>query len=236
MERDCRDCHNPDNWKMIRFNHSTTSFPLEGNHRDILCIQCHNIENFQDIGSSCRNCHTDVHQGRLGPWCQACHTPQSWTVIDYARAHANTTFPLLGVHARLDCGSCHYSEIEGEFSPLQSDCYSCHKEEYNSVQVPNHVEAGFSKVCETCHSFYAWQPAEFAEHDPLFPIFRGSHSGVWNQCSDCHISPGNYAIFSCLTCHEHSRDRMDREHREVSGYVYDSQYCYTCHPTGTGGD
>ena len=236
MDMDCETCHNAKNWKQIEFDHSNTGFPLQGKHRGNECRQCHDLKNFSEIHPECRHCHTDVHRGRLGPWCQACHTPVSWMLVDQTKAHANTTFPLLGVHSRLDCWACHYSEIEGEFSPLKSECYSCHFEDYNSVQSPNHAGSGFSKNCELCHGFYGWKPAQFSEHDGFFPIFSGNHAGVWNQCGDCHINPGSYQIFSCLTCHEHSKDRMDREHREVAGYVYDSNACYNCHPNGIAGD
>ncbi len=236
MNIECSVCHNPDHWQQIHFDHSTTFFPLEAKHKEIDCQLCHTLKDFKQVSKECVACHTDVHQGRLGPWCVSCHTSKGWTVIDHNLAHTNTTFPLLGVHARLDCGACHFSEIEGEFSPLQSSCYSCHSADYQSVQSPNHLASGFSYQCETCHNFYAWKPAQLKEHDGIFPIFRGSHAGEWNDCSDCHISPGNFKIFSCLNCHEHERSRMDSEHREVRGYVYDSQACYNCHPTGTGGD
>jgi len=236
MELDCQVCHNPDHWTRIQFDHTTTGFELEGNHQLLWCDRCHSVKNFQEVKKDCGSCHVDVHQGRLGPWCRACHTPRSWTVIDHSLAHAHTTFPLLGVHARIDCESCHYSEIEGNFSPLQSECYSCHEQDYQSVSTPNHLQSGFSKQCQECHSFYAWKPAQFVQHDAVFPIFNGNHAGVWNDCSDCHISPGNFAIFSCLNCHEHRRDRMDREHDDVNGYVYESQACYNCHPTGGKGN
>jgi hypothetical protein len=236
MEMDCQVCHNAADWLLIKFNHSQTGFPLEGKHRGVDCQSCHHLRNFAEVKGECRTCHTDIHQGRLGPWCQGCHSPKSWTVIDATQAHANTSFPLLGVHARLDCGACHYSEIEGEFSPLKSECFSCHSEDYSNVQSPDHAGSGFSKNCEICHSFYGWQPAQFTEHDSRFPIFSGNHAGEWNQCSDCHIDPGNYLIFSCLNCHEHRKSEMDDEHREVIGYMYESNACYNCHPRGIADD
>lgn len=233
MDMDCQTCHNAQDWLQINFDHSKTDFPLTGKHRGLNCNICHDIKNFNNQRSDCMACHTDIHQARLGPWCESCHTPVSWTVIDPSVAHANTTFPLLGKHARLDCGACHYSDIEGEFSPLKSECYICHIQDYNSVQSPNHQSSGFPKTCEICHSFYGWKPAQFTEHDGIFPIFSGTHSGEWNECSDCHVSPGNFQIFSCLNCHEHRKDRMDNEHREVNGYIYESNACYNCHPTGS---
>ena len=236
MEKECQSCHNAEDWLDITFKHSDTQFPLTVKHQGIPCKNCHDIKNFQNSTGDCRGCHTDVHQGRLGPWCESCHTPVSWNVIDPVIAHANTTFPLLGKHARLDCNGCHYTEIEGEFSPLKSECFSCHSEDYNRVQSPNHMSSGFPLTCETCHGFFSWKPAQFREHDGIFPIFSGNHSGEWNECSDCHIIPGNFQVFSCLNCHEHSRDKMDQEHREVPGYIYESNACYNCHPTGSTGD
>jgi hypothetical protein len=50
---------------------------------------------------------------------------------------------------------------------------------------------------------------------------------------DCHINSGNYSSFSCINCHEHSnRGEVDDDHSEVSGYSYESNACYSCHPTG----
>ncbi len=233
MEMECSVCHNLEQWKEIHFDHSQTKFPLIGQHRLLRCQDCHVLTNFADVSPNCISCHTDVHQSKLGPWCSACHTPKSWTVLDYTLAHANTTFPLLGAHARLDCGACHFTEIEGEFSLLQSECFSCHEQEYFSVQSPNHAQAGFSKQCENCHSFYAWQPAEF-EHDSFFPIFSGAHAGEWSTCRTCHFNSANFKDFTCFSCHEHNKSSMDQKHREVSNYVYDSSACYSCHPRGSG--
>jgi hypothetical protein len=48
--------------------------------------------------------------------------------------------------------------------------------------------------------------------------------------------PGNFKHFNCLGCHEHSMSRMNGAHDDVRGYVYDSNACYNCHPTGVGED
>jgi hypothetical protein len=75
-------------------------------------------------------------------------------------------------------------------------------------------------------------PSTFDHDDLFFPIYSGKHDGEWDECSDCHTEPTNYSVFSCITCHEHNQSEMDNEHREVSGYVYDSDACYNCHPNG----
>jgi len=237
IKLECSTCHNLNEWRTIRFDHRTTGFPLTGVHKNVACANCHKPENFWDVEKACISCHLDIHQSKLGNWCQQCHTPRSWTIIDATKAHANTTFPLLGVHARLDCNACHYSEIEGQYSPLESTCYFCHEKDYRTTTAPNHQEAEFSKNCVACHNFYGWQPASFKDHEGFFPIFSGAHAGVWNTCRTCHSDPADYAIFSCFEgCHEHNRSSMDNRHREVRGYQYDSNACYNCHPAGRGGD
>ncbi|RMF57129.1 MAG: hypothetical protein D6748_11805, partial [Calditrichaeota bacterium] len=87
--------------------------------------------------------------------------------------------------------------------------------------------------CEDCHNMTAWRPANFSGHDNYFPIYSGAHGGKWDTCMDCHTSPGSFQVFSCFEgCHEHNKNRMDDKHREVSGYVYESNACYSCHPSG----
>ena len=74
-------------------------------------------------------------------------------------------------------------------------------------------------------------PADF-NHGSYFPINSGRHRGVWSGCETCHVNPGNFRVFECTTCHEHSRGEMDDEHDDVPGYSYDSSSCYRCHPRG----
>ncbi len=40
-------------------------------------------------------------------------------------------------------------------------------------------------------------------------------------------------IFSCINCHEHRKSKMDDEHKNVPGYLYESTKCYQCHPNGS---
>jgi hypothetical protein len=62
-----------------------------------------------------------------------------------------------------------------------------------------------------------------------FPIESGAHKNF--DCSECHTTTGNYAIFSCTTsCHP--RSDTNEDHDEVSGYTYNSAACYSCHPDG----
>ena len=46
------------------------------------------------------------------------------------------------------------------------------------------------------------------------------------------MNPGNFRVFSCLTCHAHNPRDMADKHKRVNGYVYESSACYGCHPSG----
>ena len=59
----------------------------------------------------------------------------------------------------------------------------------------------------------------------VLPKKRGS-------CVECHPNPGNYAIFTCIDCHEHNKPDMDDKHEDVQDYVYSSVACFDCHPNG----
>jgi hypothetical protein len=93
---------------------------------------------------------------------------------------------------------------------------------------PNHAAAGFPTTCDSCHraTDLSWQQGRFTHR---FPITSGPHR---QTCTSCHQSDSSFATFTCVTCHEHSRDRMDDKHKERAGYRYDSLACYSCHPTG----
>ena len=80
------------------------------------------------------------------------------------------------------------------------------------------------------YSDSSWSQGVF--NHTWFNITSGHHAG--NPCNACHTNPTNYAIFTCITCH--TKSNTDSNHSGVSGYVYDSVACYSCHPTGGGGD
>lgn len=233
----CKSCHIEENWHTMIFNHDSTGFFLEGVHAQVACKDCHDIKDFSKISPGCRTCHLDVHYGKLGNECQRCHKPTNWLDFDVQDVHRNTSFPFVGIHARLDCKVCHQGSLEGEFRMLKSLCIDCHQTEYSQTQNPVHTGLGFSTQCQECHTMFSWIPADFKQHDAYFPIYSGAHNGKWDDCTTCHYQKGNYQEFSCyLNCHEHNQASTDRKHHEVSGYVYDSHACYRCHSGGRGDD
>jgi hypothetical protein len=242
---DCARCHTPKSWivENITAIHQVSRFPLVGPHVTADCYACHPSESllrFEPLGVSCYDCHKDKYLATTSPNhvesnystnCEECHL---MTSFDWTGASVNHSFfPLTGGHS-IDCIKCHTT---GVFGKIPAECVSCHQANYNSTTDPNHTALNFSTDCSQCHSLNpGWKPASYKEHDAqFFPIYSGSHNGKWTSCTDCHPNPANYAEFTCIDCHTHNKTDTDNHHGEVSGYSYNSQACYECHPSGGGG-
>ncbi len=109
-------------------------------------------------------------------------------------------------------------------------------EDFNNSTNPNHTAAGFPTTCMDCHTTTAWVPSTFDHDGQYFPIYTGEHAGEWTLCADCHQIPNNFAVFTCISCHEHNQLDMDDKHQNVQGYIYESGACLSCHPDGTKGN
>ena len=236
----CEQCHTPEAWRPLRrplaFDHGKeTGFPLIQSHKGVACLGCHGDLRFAHVPTACADCHEDVHRRSLGANCERCHSTAGWQ--DRQRifeVHTASLLPLTGAHATVDCESCHRQEPQFELAATPVECVACHEADYRRAQ-PDHVRLGFPRNCETCHDTSDFAGANFRQHDELFfPIFSGTHQGVWDSCTDCHQSGGGgtFQAFTCLTCHEHRREEMNDEHRRVPGYRYESNACLSCHPTG----
>ncbi len=240
---ECSLCHRAEAWSPVRispkFNHAKFGFPLDAAHAQTACRACHVSLDFSKVKpeSSCVGCHEDAHQGELGQDCARCHTARSF--IDrarMARAHNVTRFPLSGAHLAVDCEACHKPTAPGHLTyvDLRTDCDSCHLNDYNATTNPNHATANFSHDCAPCHSTVAWARARYTDHDPrYFPIYSGAHLGKWTTCADCHVNATDFSQFECILCHAHSNQaQTTSQHTGVSGFAYNSQACYSCHPRG----
>lgn len=235
---DCQQCHTIQNWKPASFDHSNTQFPLNGAHISVSCSNCHQ-NNYSQISTECVSCHQNNFNSSTNPNhvtlalstnCISCHsTNPGWKPAKFD-IH-NTFYQLIGAHAQIsnNCNVCH----NGNYNNTPNTCFGCHANDFNSTTNPPHSAAGFNTECQSCHSQNSWKPANWNHDTQYFPIYSGKHKGKWNVCSDCHTVQSNYNIFSCIDCHEHNKTKMDNEHRNVSGYVYASTECYTCHPNGT---
>ncbi len=234
---DCSLCHTTIQWAGAQFDHSRTKFALTGAHKPLQCAQCHTSGTFASTAANCDACHLTRYKATTNPNhvtagfpldCSVCHTTTSWAgaVFD----HSKSKFPLTGAHVSVQCASCH---VGGRFTGTPTDCYSCHKANYDSVQNPNHKAANYPTTCTSCHTTTTWKGAT-ATHNK-FPIYSGKHAKVWTSCADCHVNPSNYNTFSCINCHQHTQANTDSHHRGVRNYAYQPTTCYQCHPTGNKG-
>ena len=237
----CDNCHYSGNWlpllNPLIFNHDLTQFKLNGMHKSANCIQCHQGETIKEIHlfsnseNKCEDCHLDIHYNRYGQDCNQCHNANSWNFAGKWSAHEMTMFPLVGAHKFINCNECH-SQYSSEF--LSTECISCHLIEYESqVSIGIHPE---NQNCELCHNTRTFIPSDMSKHDIFFPIYSGEHKGEWTSCnSECHISPNDFSQFSCGlngVCHKHRKSKMEEEHDDENGFIYESSACFNCHPQG----
>ncbi len=83
---ECGACHNPNGWRLWRFNHDTqTDFDLDGAHSGLTCRSCHWRPTSRKVKASggCIGCHRedDIHRGGFGFQCQRCHNNKSFKEI-----------------------------------------------------------------------------------------------------------------------------------------------------------
>ncbi len=230
----CVLCHLPSqtSFRQASFNH-VSIFPLQGVHATLACSACHKNNVFAGTARDCYGCHRADYEGARDPnhvaagfptTCDSCHRPTDASFEQASFNHASF-FTLQGVHATLACGACHKNNV---FAGTPRDCYGCHRADYEGARHPNHVAAGFPTTCDSCHRPTDASFTQGRFDHTYFPITSGRHAG--NACSACHPDSSNFRVFSCLTCHD--RSGTDSHHTGVSGYRYDSQACYSCHPQG----
>lgn len=249
----CDRCHLPTTWEGAGFHHST--FPLTGQHAVTACSACHVNGTFQGTPSACVACHQSEYNAVTQPnhvtfnyptTCQNCHNTSTWSGANFN--HAGITAGCVTCHQSDYNGVTQPNHVTGNFSTSCQNCHStstwagahfnhagitrgcidCHQTDYNQTTNPNHVSAGFPTTCNTCHNTTTWAGATF--NHTQFPIASGHHSNI--TCQECHTTPGNYGAFSCINCHEHQQSSTNGHHQGVSGYSYNSNACYSCHPHG----
>ena len=230
---ECKVCHSTKGWKIdmeiYSFKHDSTAFPLIGQHLQVSCRLCHPALVFSDAKTECSQCHTDIHESTVGKDCNRCHSPQSWLVNDITRIHQQSRFPLVGVHARVDCYQCHKSETFFRFEVLGTECYSCHSQDYTSTTIPNHLTVGYSTQCTECHSIFTdgWTTTGF-DHSS-FPLTEG-HAMV--ACSQCHPNGATTKPSTvCVSCHQADFNAATNPNHLSSNF---STNCTQCHTTKPG--
>lgn len=226
---DCSICHTTNGWRPSSFNHSTTAFPLTGMHTTVQCAQCHTNNNYTTLPTTCVGCHQKDYNATNNPPhgpsgfptdCVQCHNTTSWTLASFN--HNNTSFPLTGAHATVQCAQCH---VNNNYTTLPTTCVGCHQPDFNKATSPNHVASGFPTDCTLCHSTTAWTPSSF-NHASVFPL-TGAHTTV--PCAQCHTN-NNYTTLptTCFGCHQTDfKNTTNPNHAAVAFPTT----CDTCHNT-----
>jgi len=257
-EKNCLACHTEHHGgtasltsiPMQGFPHRKLGFSLVAHTRQeegspIICADCH-PDGYATF--DCETCHRQMdaafvsdHVQTFGTDCVACHDGLETLSADFD--HAQTQFPLTGLHLNLLCVSCH--EDARTLSDLQTTptaCINCH------IQDDPH-DLRFGNDCSVCHTSAGWSPAEFDHNLARFKL-TGEHSGVAcekchkegllapisTSCESCHLQADPHgAVFGtdCASCHTpNGWDDVTYDHSRT-GFILDGAHtaltCEQCH-------
>ncbi len=236
MGANCEQCHTVKGWNIVlqKVKEHTNRFPLVGGHAGLDCADCHKSEavgQFQGLSIQCYSCHQNTYKQTTSPnhvasnlpvQCEQCHTINTWfgATFDHLKL---TGFALTGMHATLDCTSCHAG---GRYKGTPAACIGCHLPDYQKASNPNHISLGFPQTCQNCHTTAAWQPASFNHDSVGFPL-TGGHANL--QCQQCHVG-GNFSLTStaCVGCHLKDYQATTNPNHLAAGIP---QQCNICHTT-----
>lgn len=229
LQGQCRDCHVEHNGLHAdiilldskSFNHDNTRYILDGKHRVLECVECHNQpekktdrikSKYIDLKfESCIDCHQNPHPNFKDDGdCLSCHTMDGWLRNQLVFDHnQDSKYKLEGKHIEIACEKCHFT-IAGEkvasevkLTNIGNNCKDCHDDLHKDQ---------FQKGCESCHSEYGWKgPWIVDSHsaDSAYPLI-GKHINL--QCIECHKLPNKNAklaeaklaglFHECSSCHD----------------------------------
>ena len=231
----CETCHTTKTWSVPARSvpQHINRFPLVGAHASLQCESCHSgaaAGTFTGLSTACVSCHaSDFNNARsidhkasgFSTTCESCHTMSLWRGAKFD--HNASRFPLTGAHTTLMCAQCHTA---GQFTATPSACASCHSKQFEAARTPNHVSAGFSRECTTCHNTSSWQGAAFDHARTRFPL-SGAHSTV--MCASCHANDRFAGTpQTCVSCHSTAFTQTTNPNHTTGGFPQD---CTLCHAT-----
>ncbi len=227
------------------------------------CSLCHDRSDRNRQTQLCLDCHKDIaadlrqargFHGHLpgikDSQCRACHSEHLGRDADIVKLsreqfnHAQTEYPLKGVHANLACDSCHAPHKR--FREAPTDCFSCHKQEE-----PHEGRLGHE--CGTCHDSAAWHHLSydhgktgFALHDKHAEIqcaachFGNRYRDTPKECGACHapddVHHGERGT-KCGDCHTTQGWKTSKfDHKKETGFalegIHEHIACNDCHRSG----
>ena len=215
-DENCATCHkdhlgaqtNVVRFDTASFDHDEAGYALVDAHESAGCATCHNPTLIRDrevrrlkamggtlhrtflgLGRTCGACHfrEDPHAKQFGTdSCADCHGQSSWSAAS-AFDHANTQYPLTGLHQSTDCASCHQDEatVEGSSALYRGldfqSCAGCHGD-------PHRGSLGVT--CSDCHSTAGWSSVPRSKFVTSFDhrvtgyALAGAHGRA--ECASCH--------------------------------------------------
>ncbi len=219
MKGSCMSCHNESNCSMChdqaqrpRFDHTVrTGWPLEPNHADLACRQCHGEK--KAFTAPTRSCHA----------CHARHKAESAGLASSNRPMpGGDDMDCLACHGTVRDRLAHASAVHGP-AAKQAGCKSCH--DLSSESSPKPAVERQSDMCLRCHSrsIDCGNGRSVASMVTLLSDGENLHRPVREgRCTACHdphasghenllvreFAPGLYAPFSveryalCFGCHD----------------------------------
>ena len=158
--------------------------------------------------------------------CATCHTTTSWDGAPFD--HNKTTFRLTGTHVTVPCAQCH---VGNDYLTRPTDCYGCHKTDYDTTAYPNHKAANYPTTCTTCHNTTSWATSAFDHNSTGFPL-TGAHVTV--TCALCHVN-NNYSLTAanttCTACHMNDYNKTDAPPHAQLASMFPASACAMCHTT-----
>lgn len=176
------------------------------------CASCHVRFDREAQTGRCMDCHKDVARDvrdRTGfhgrqkpaagggtPACKTCHTDHKGRdarIVDLDPQrfdHRQTDYELKGLHAKVECKSCHVAGKKWRDAP--ATCQACH-------QADDVHKGSLGSVCADCHTEADWKKTRIDHGKTRFPL-TGKHVDV--ACGDCHRTPVyKDAPETCIACH-----------------------------------
>ncbi len=149
----CETCHNDRDWKVPRFDHSQTRYPLVGKHAPVKCADCHKTLRYRDAPRDCWSCHEkdDKHKLKFGTACESCHNARAWGIWDYDHTR-RAKYALDGAHGKVACEACHTRPAPKGKAAAETgtNCIACHRRDDTH-------DGAFGPACEQCHVTENWK-------------------------------------------------------------------------------
>ena len=140
----CQSCHEVDTFRLPKFDHAKTRYPLEGGHAGLACNKCHGADptgvvRYAPLPMTCEGCHEDIHVGQFSKdnqpaVCSSCHLVEAWKKLLFKHQPPFTEFLLDGQHATVVCEKCHArvklvcGQSAVRYRPLPTACEGCHSD------------------------------------------------------------------------------------------------------------